>query len=189
MCKSDSDYNDRSSSLFKNLTHWCQFYNSMRLCCHMSHIEANNCFVWGMYALPKCPKPYNLKKIYNLTYQALSSTQSSYLHSLLTPARNHLRHLRSSNSDLIFAPRVKTKIWSMSFFLLLDRLLMRSNCGVIGECSVSPGWRWRKMNKWVLDKIGSVLMLRISTTERKIMFDSHIVRIYAALKKYWYRER
>ena len=61
---------------------------------------------------------------------------------------------------------------------------MRSNCGVIGECSVSPGWRWRKMNKWVLDKIGSVLMLRISTTERKIMFDSHIVRIYAALKKY-----
>ena len=37
-------------------------------------------------------------------------------------------------------------------------------------------WVERKTNKWVLEKIGSVLMLRKSMAERKIRFFGHIVR-------------
>ena len=43
-------------------------------------------------------------KICTMTYLALSSKQPAYLHSLLTPARQ----LRSSNSNLLFVPSVKT---------------------------------------------------------------------------------
>ena len=46
-------------------------------------------------------------KICTITYQALSSKQPAYLHSLLTPARQP-RQLRSSNSNLLFVPSVKT---------------------------------------------------------------------------------
>ena len=34
----------------------------------------------------------------------------------------------------------------------------------------------KKTNKWVLDKIGSVLMLKKSMAERKMRFFGHIVR-------------
>ena len=34
----------------------------------------------------------------------------------------------------------------------------------------------KKTNKWVLDKIGSVLMLKKSMAERKMRFLGHIVR-------------
>ena len=37
-------------------------------------------------------------------------------------------------------------------------------------------WTERKTNKWVLEKIGSVLMLRTSMSERKMRFFGHIVR-------------
>ena len=37
-------------------------------------------------------------------------------------------------------------------------------------------WVERKTNKWVLEKIGSVLMLRKSMAERKMRFFGHIVR-------------
>ena len=37
-------------------------------------------------------------------------------------------------------------------------------------------WTERKTNKWVLEKIGSVLMLRKSMSERKMRFFGHIVR-------------
>ena len=43
---------------------------------------------------------------------------------------------------------------------------MLSNCGVIEDClgchGGEPSWTERKTNKWVLEKIGSVLMLRKS---------------------------
>ena len=42
-------------------------------------------------------------------------------------------------------------------------LLMHSYCGVIEHCS---GCHGRKTNKWVLEKIGSVLMMRKSMAER-----------------------
>ena len=37
-------------------------------------------------------------------------------------------------------------------------------------------WTERKTNKWVLEKIGSALMLRKSMSERKMRFFGHIVR-------------
>ena len=37
-------------------------------------------------------------------------------------------------------------------------------------------WKERKTNKWVLEKIESVLMLRKSMAERKMRFFGHIVR-------------
>ena len=46
-------------------------------------------------------------KICTITYQALSSKQPAYLHSMLTPARQP-RQLRSSGSKLLSSPRVKT---------------------------------------------------------------------------------
>ena len=46
-----------------------------------------------------------------LTYQARSSTQQAYFHSLFTHARKPT-HFRTSNSGLIFALRVKTNIGS-----------------------------------------------------------------------------
>ncbi|KAK2174815.1 hypothetical protein NP493_775g00000 [Ridgeia piscesae] len=47
-------------------------------------------------------------KICTIAYQALSSTQSAYLNSMLTPARNS-RQLRSTSSNPLYIPRVKTK--------------------------------------------------------------------------------
>ena len=53
-------------------------------------------------------------KICAITHQALSSKQPAYLHSLLTPARQ-LRQLRSSNSNLLFVPSVKTHVGTRAF--------------------------------------------------------------------------
>ncbi len=53
-------------------------------------------------------------KICTITYQALSSKQPSYLHSMLTPARQ-TRQLRSSSSKLLSVPRVKTKAGTRAF--------------------------------------------------------------------------
>ena len=53
-------------------------------------------------------------KICTITYQALSSKQPAYLHSLLTPARQP-RQLRSSNSNLRFVPSVKTNVGTKAF--------------------------------------------------------------------------
>ena len=41
---------------------------------------------------------------------------------------------------------------------------------------LSVSWMERKTNKWVLEKIGSVLMLRKSMSERNIRFFDHMVR-------------
>ena len=54
-------------------------------------------------------------KLCTLTYQAPSSKQPGYLHSLLLPAKK-ARQIRSSNSDL-FVPRFKTNIGSSFLFL------------------------------------------------------------------------
>ena len=51
----------------------------------------------------------SLSDIIYFSYQALSSTQPSYLHALLSPVREQ-KHFRSSNSDILFTPRVKTNI-------------------------------------------------------------------------------
>jgi len=47
-------------------------------------------------------------KICTVAYQALSSTQTVNLNSILTPARNS-RQLRSTSSNSLYIPRVKTK--------------------------------------------------------------------------------
>ena len=44
-------------------------------------------------------------------------------------------------------------------------------------------WTERKTNKWVLEKIGSVLMLRKSMSERKMRFFGHIVQKNGMEKK------
>ena len=53
-------------------------------------------------------------KICKITYQALSTKQPAYLHSMLTPARQP-RQLRSSGSGLLSVPRVKTNAGTRSF--------------------------------------------------------------------------
>ena len=53
-------------------------------------------------------------KICTITYQALSSTQPAYLNSMLTPARNS-RQLRSTSSNPLYIPRVKTKAETRAF--------------------------------------------------------------------------
>ena len=58
-------------------------------------------------------------KICTVTYQAHSSKQPAYI-SLLTPTRKH-RQLRSSNSNVLFVPSVKTNV-ELELFQLLHRL-------------------------------------------------------------------
>ena len=53
-------------------------------------------------------------KICTLTYQALSTKQPAYLHSMLTAARQP-RQLRSSGSGLLSVPRVKTNAGPRAF--------------------------------------------------------------------------
>ena len=53
-------------------------------------------------------------KICTIAYQGLSSTQSAYLNSMLTPARNS-RQLRSTSSNPLYIPRVKTKAGTRTF--------------------------------------------------------------------------
>ena len=53
-------------------------------------------------------------KICTITYQALSYTQPAYLHAMLTPARNS-RQLRSTSSNPLYIPRVKTNAGTRDF--------------------------------------------------------------------------
>ena len=53
-------------------------------------------------------------KICTVAYQALSSTQPAYLNSMLTPTRNS-RQLRSTSSNPLYIPRVKTKAGTRAF--------------------------------------------------------------------------
>ena len=53
-------------------------------------------------------------KICTITYQALSNKQPAYLHSMFIPARQP-RQLRSSGSDLLSVPRVKTNAGTRVF--------------------------------------------------------------------------
>ena len=53
-------------------------------------------------------------KICIITYQALSSKQPAFSHSLLTPAKRP-RQLRSSNYNLLFVPSVKTNVGTSDF--------------------------------------------------------------------------
>ena len=55
-----------------------------------------------------------IMKICAITYQALSSNQPAYLHSLLTPVRQP-RQLRSCNSNLLSVPSVKTNVGTRAF--------------------------------------------------------------------------
>ena len=52
--------------------------------------------------------------IFKVAYQALSSTLPAYLNSMLTPARNS-RQLRSTSSNPLYIPRVKTKVGTQAF--------------------------------------------------------------------------
>ena len=53
-------------------------------------------------------------KMCTIAYQALSSTQPAYLNSMLTPTRNS-RQLRSTSSNPLYIPRVKTKAGTRAF--------------------------------------------------------------------------
>ena len=53
-------------------------------------------------------------KICTIAYLALSSTQPAYLNSMLTPTRNS-RQLRSTSSNPLYIPRVKTKAGTRAF--------------------------------------------------------------------------
>ena len=53
-------------------------------------------------------------RVWSITYQALSSKQPSYLHTLLTPIRKPIQ-LRSSTSDLLFVPKVNTNMGTRAF--------------------------------------------------------------------------
>ena len=53
-------------------------------------------------------------KICIISYQALASKQPTYLNSMLTPARNS-RELRSTSSNPLYTPRVKTKAGTRTF--------------------------------------------------------------------------
>ena len=53
-------------------------------------------------------------KICTIAYQALSSTQPAYLNAMLTPGRNS-RQLRSTTSNPLYNPRVKTKPGTRAF--------------------------------------------------------------------------
>ena len=79
-----------------------------------------NCLTRVVTRSPRFPQSVPLKLLHWLivrnhmmfnictfTYQALSSKQPPYLHSLLVPARQP-RLLRWSNSNLLFVPSVKT---------------------------------------------------------------------------------
>ena len=60
-------------------------------------------------------------KTRTVTYQALSSKQPAFLHSLLTAARQP-RQLQSSNSNLLFAPSVKTNVGTRAFSVVAPTL-------------------------------------------------------------------
>ena len=53
-------------------------------------------------------------KICTIAYQELTSTQPAYLNSMLTTAR-HSRQLRSTSSNPLYIPRVKTKAGTRAF--------------------------------------------------------------------------
>ena len=53
-------------------------------------------------------------KICTIAYQALSSTRPAYLNAMLTPARNS-RQLRSTSSNPLYIPWVKTKAGTRAF--------------------------------------------------------------------------
>ena len=55
-----------------------------------------------------------ISMICTITYQAISSKQPAYLHSLFTPARQP-RQLRSSNSNLLVVSGVKTNVGTRAF--------------------------------------------------------------------------
>ena len=66
-------------------------------------------------ALDWLPVQYRfILKICTITYQALLSKHPAYLHSLLTSARQQ-RQLRSSHSNLLFVPSVKTNVGTGAF--------------------------------------------------------------------------
>ena len=60
-------------------------------------------------------------KICTITYEALSSGQPAYLHSLLTPTRK-ARQFRSSTSHLVCIPRIKKNIVSRAFSIAAPTL-------------------------------------------------------------------
>ena len=63
----------------------------------------------------KLPVHYRIIfKMCTIAYQALSSTQPAYLNSMLTPTRNS-RQLRSTSSNPLYIPRVKTKAGTQAF--------------------------------------------------------------------------
>ena len=82
--------------------------NSLKLRC------VHNCLTMVVIRSPHFSHSVPHLKSLHWLPQAFSSKQPAYLHSLLTPARQP-RHLRTSNSNLLFVPSVKTNVGTRAF--------------------------------------------------------------------------
>ena len=73
--------------------------------------------------------------ICTIAYQTLSSTQPAYLNSMLTPARNS-RRLRSTSSNPLYIPRVKTKAGTRAFSVAAPTVWNSLPASVKSECCI-----------------------------------------------------
>ena len=78
---------------------------------------------------------HNFFRICTTAYQALSSTQPTYLTSMLAPARNS-RLLRSMSSNPLYIPRVKTKVGTHAFSVAAPTLWNTLPASVILEGNI-----------------------------------------------------
>ncbi|KAK2180026.1 hypothetical protein NP493_461g01003 [Ridgeia piscesae] len=74
-------------------------------------------------------------KICTMSYQALASKQPTYLNSMLTPARKS-RELRSTSSNPLYIPRVKTKAGTRAFSVAAPTLWNSLPVGVKSEGNI-----------------------------------------------------
>ena len=79
-------------------------------------------------------------KICTIAYQTLSSTQPAYLNSMLTPARNS-RQLRSTCSNPLYIPRVKTKAGTRAFSVAAPTVWNSLPASVKSEGNIVSFWR------------------------------------------------
>ena len=112
---------------FPPLRYCKQGYNKISTCQIFFDKGSHEISALTPYALS-----HNFFRICTTTYQALSSTQPTYLTSMLAPARNS-RLLRSMSSNPLYIPRVKTKIGTHAFSVAAPTLWNTLPASVILE--------------------------------------------------------
>ena len=78
-----------------------------------------------------------LFKICIIAYQAVSSTRPAYLNSMLTSARN-FRQLRSTSSNSLYIPRVKTKAGTRAFSVAAPTASVKLEGSIVSFRSFIP---------------------------------------------------